>query len=119
MASPRLVPPLASGLGRIGARFGGSAGKLARSNAMRNPGRTASTAAALMIGLALVTFIAVLANGMKQSNRRAIERQVKSTYLLTSANGFDSISPKAGDAIAKAPNEVPSARLNSSGPQSE
>ena len=56
-----------------------------------------------MIGLALVTFIAVLANGMKQSNRRAIERQVKSSYMLVSANGFDSISPSAGDAIAKAP----------------
>jgi putative ABC transport system permease protein len=56
-----------------------------------------------MIGLALVTFIAVLANGMKESNRRAIERQVKSSYMLVSANGFDAISPTAGDAIAKAP----------------
>jgi putative ABC transport system permease protein len=56
-----------------------------------------------MIGLALVTFIAVLANGMKQSNRRAIERQVKSTYMLVSANGFDSISPSAGNAIVKEP----------------
>jgi putative ABC transport system permease protein len=40
---------------------------------------------------------------MKQSNRRAIERQVKSTYMLVSASGFDSISPSAGNAIAKAP----------------
>ena len=77
--------------------------RLSGENTRRNPGRTAATAAALMIGLALVTFIAVLANGMKESNRRAIERQVKSTYMLVSANGFDSISTSAGDAISKAP----------------
>ena len=86
-----------------GVRFDPATDRLSGENTRRNPGRTAATAAALMIGLALVTFIAVLANGMKQSNRRAIERQVKSTYMLTSGNGFDSISPSAGDAIAKAP----------------
>ena len=84
-------------------RFDPATDRLSGENTRRNPGRTAATAAALMIGLALVTFIAVLANGMKQSNRRAIERQVKSTYLLVSANGFDSISPSAGNAIVKEP----------------
>ncbi|HEY7148142.1 MAG TPA: FtsX-like permease family protein [Gaiellaceae bacterium] len=86
-----------------GVRFDPATDRLSGENTRRNPGRTAATAAALMIGLALVTFIAVLANGMKQSNRRAIERQVKSTYMLVSASGFDSISPSAGNAIAKAP----------------
>ena len=86
-----------------GVRFDPATDRLSGENTRRNPGRTAATAAALMIGLALVTFIAVLANGMKQSNRRAIERQVKSSYMLVSANGFDSISPSAGDAISKAP----------------
>ena len=42
-------------------RIGGAAGKLAEGNAQRNPGRTAATAAALMIGIALVTFVSVLA----------------------------------------------------------
>ena len=84
-------------------RFDPATDRLSGENTRRNPGRTAATAAALMIGLALVTFIAVLANGMKQSNRRAIERQVKSSYMLVSANGFDAISPSAGDAISKAP----------------
>ena len=84
-------------------RFDPATDRLSGENTRRNPGRTAATAAALMIGLALVTFIAVLANGMKQSNRRAIERQVKSTYMVVSANGFDSISPAAGNAIGKAP----------------
>ena len=52
-----------------------------------SPGPTAATAAALMIGLALVTFILVLANGIKGSNRDAIERQVTAQYLLTSTDG--------------------------------
>ena len=50
LIAPKFVPPLAGALGWPGARVGGVAGSLARENAMRNPARTASTAAALMIG---------------------------------------------------------------------
>ena len=77
--------------------------KLAGENSRRAPGRTAATAAALMIGLALVTFISVLANGMKGSNRDAIERQVEAQYLLTSTDGFTPFTPAAGTAIARSP----------------
>ena len=52
-------------LGAPAARFGGAAGSLARSNSIRNPSRTASTASALMIGLALVTLVGVLAAGLR------------------------------------------------------
>ncbi len=75
--------------------------KLAGENSRRAPGRTAATAAALMIGLALVTFISVLANGMKGSNRDAIEKQVKAQYLVTSTDGFTPFPPAIGDAVAK------------------
>ena len=71
MVAPSLARPLASVLGRPATRIGGVAGDLARSNSMRNPGRTASTAAALMIGLALVTIVAVLAQGMRAVSSRA------------------------------------------------
>ncbi|HEU5212163.1 MAG TPA: FtsX-like permease family protein [Gaiellaceae bacterium] len=77
--------------------------RVARENARRNPGRTAATAAALMIGLALVTFVGTLANGMKESNRGAIEDQVKAEYIQTSTDGFTPFVAAAGDAIAKAP----------------
>ena len=76
--------------------------RVARENSRRNPGRTAATAAALMIGLALVTFVGTLANGMKQSNRGAIEDQVKAEYVQTSTDGFTPFVAAAGDAIAKA-----------------
>ncbi|MGH9457962.1 MAG: ABC transporter permease, partial [Thermoanaerobaculia bacterium] len=55
MISSRLVRPLAYVVGWPARAMGGSAGKLASGNSARNPGRTAATAAALMIGIALVT----------------------------------------------------------------
>jgi putative ABC transport system permease protein len=100
MVSSHLVKPLASVLGWPAQRVGGAAGGLAKRNSMRNPGRTASTAAALMIGVALVTFIAVLANGMKASNRGAIEDQVKADYVVTAQDGFSPFVPGAADALA-------------------
>ena len=74
MLAPRLVKPLASVVGFPAARFGGSPGRLARENAVRNPGRTASTAAALMIGLALVTVVATLGAGLRGSTETAVKQ---------------------------------------------
>jgi putative ABC transport system permease protein len=54
-----------------------------------------------MIGVALVTFVAVLATGMKESNRGAIEDQIKSDYLVTSQDGFTPFVAGAGDALAE------------------
>ena len=74
IVAPSIVRPLASSSRWPATRIGGVAGSLARSNSMRNPGRTASTAAALMIGLALVTIVAVLAQGLAQPRSRARSR---------------------------------------------
>jgi putative ABC transport system permease protein len=99
MISSRLVTPLAVVVGWPARAFGGSAGKLASGNSARNPGRTAATSAALMIGIALVTFVAVLANGMKASNRGAIEEQVSADYVITAQDGFTPFVAAAGDAV--------------------
>src|SRR3712207_1269277 len=56
-----------------------------------------------MIGVALVTFVAVLANGMKASNRGAIEEQIVADYVLTSQDGFTPFVADAGEAAAGAP----------------
>ena len=103
MISSRLVRPLAAIVGLPAKAIGGAAGKLARGNSVRNPGRTASTAAALMIGIALVTFVAVLANGMKASNREAIEDQVAADYIVTAQDGFTPFVAAAGEAVAGSP----------------
>ena len=103
MISSKLVRPLAAVIGVPGEKLAGITGFLARRNTLRNPGRTAATAAALMIGLALVTFVAVLANGMKQSNRGAIEDQIAADYVVTSQDGFTPFVSGAGDAAERAP----------------
>jgi putative ABC transport system permease protein len=103
MISSKLVRPLAAIVGVPGEKLAGISGFLARRNTLRNPGRTAATAAALMIGLALVTFVAVLSNGFKESNRGAIEEQIKADFVVTSQDGFTPFVATAGDAAAKAP----------------
>jgi putative ABC transport system permease protein len=100
LVSSRLVRPLAALVGWPATRIGGVAGRLAKGNSLRNTGRTASTAAALMIGIALVTFVAVLAKGMKDSNRGAIEDQIRADYVVTSQDGFTPFVAGAGDALA-------------------
>jgi putative ABC transport system permease protein len=101
LVAPRLVVPLASALGWPAKQIGGSAGALARENSMRNPGRTASTAAALMIGLALVTFVAVLGAGLRSSFTDAVDELFVADYALTGQGAFEPVTPAAGEAISR------------------
>jgi putative ABC transport system permease protein len=103
MLSSHLVRPIAAVVGVPARSAGGAAGKLASGNTLRNPARTAATAAALMIGIALVSFIATLTNGMKASNREAIEEQVAADYVVTSLDGYTPFVAAAGDALAASP----------------
>jgi putative ABC transport system permease protein len=100
MLSSRLVRPLVRVVGIPARRMGGAAGTIAERNAQRNPGRTAATAAALMIGIALVTFISVLANGLRVSNSDAIERQIQADLIVTSQDGYSEFPAAVGDAVA-------------------
>jgi putative ABC transport system permease protein len=112
MLSSKLVRPIAAVVGTPARSAGGAAGRLASGNSVRNPARTASTAAALMIGIALVSFIATLTNGMKASNREAIEEQIAADYVVTSSDGYTPFVAAAGDALAEssAPEVVTSVR---------
>jgi putative ABC transport system permease protein len=103
MLSSKLVTPIAAVVGIPARQAGGAAGRLASGNSVRNPGRTAATAAALMIGIALVAFIATLTNGMKASNREAIEKQIAADYVVTSQDGYTPFVAAAGDALGASP----------------
>ena len=103
MLSRRIVRPLASFLGRPAARLAGAAGSLARFNSMRNPGRTATTAAALMIGLALVTFVAVLGEGLRSSFGQSLDDQLDAQYVVTAQDDFSPFQPEAGAALRETP----------------
>ena len=104
LLSERLVRPLAAWLGWPATKIGGVSGVLARDNAQRNPQRTASTAAALMIGLALVTLVSVLAAGIVSTFRDAVDELWKQAdYAVTAQNNFSPLPVSVGQAAAKAP----------------
>jgi putative ABC transport system permease protein len=103
MLAKTLVPPLARVLGWPAVRIGGAAGALARGNAMRNPQRTASTASALMIGLALVTLVSVLASGLKATFENAVNSVFTGQYAVTATDNFSPISIASANALTKVP----------------
>jgi putative ABC transport system permease protein len=77
----RVVPALARAIGVL-VSWRGITGRLARENAIRQPGRTMVTAAALTVGLALVTFVAVLAAGTKASIDQAVSRSFAGDLIV-------------------------------------
>lgn len=94
IASPAFARPVVQTLGRPVARLFGVPGRLARENAARTPRRTSSTAAALMIGLALVSMAAVIGDSIRATFLDTIDNSVKAQYFLSPVNrNFD---PSAG-----------------------
>ena len=80
------------------ARFRGAPGRLAGENARRNPRRTALTSAALMIGLALVTAVAVITDSVEASINQALDGTVKA-QLVVIAEGSGSFSPEVASTL--------------------
>ncbi len=101
--SPMLVRPLADLVGRPLELIRRLTGRLARENTKRNPGRTAVTAAALMIALALVTFITVFAAGLKSSVAQVIEENFSGGLVIENSDGFSPIPAGAARAAEKVP----------------
>ena len=95
----RIVRAVVGALGRPVQATGGPAAMLARRNAMRAPGRTAITASALTIGVALVAALTIIAAGLKDSTRGSLEKRVSATHVLAGDDGW---SPVDGDAARKA-----------------
>ena len=102
---PRIVPALARVVGLV-VVWRGIVGRLARENAMRQPGRTMVTAAALMIGLALVTFVAVLADGTKATIDQAVNRSFAGDLIIensSSGNREEGIPALVAPAVRRVP----------------
>ncbi len=100
--SPLFARALALGIGVPLRRLRGITGGLARENAARNPRRTATTAAAVMIAVALVGFITIFASSANASIGHAIDQQFKTDYIITTGTGFganNGVSPQLGNSI--------------------
>ncbi len=91
--SPYLVRPIASVVGRPFERARGITGRIARENTVRQPGRTAVTAAALMVGVALVTFVSIFAAGVKETIAKAVDNNLKAAFVVQNTDGFSPFSP--------------------------
>ena len=106
LLSARFVPTLARWLGWPATKIAGAIGELARDNTIRNPQRTASTAAALMIGLALVTFVTVLSAGIIANFKNAVNDVFTGDYAITAQNNFSPIPIAAGEAATRTPGAI-------------
>jgi len=100
LLSPRFVAPIA---GFIGAPMRGITGRLARENAVRQPGRTAATAAALMIGVALVAFASIFAASARKTIHDAVSNGSHAQFIVQNTDGFSAFSPQAAQRVAKIP----------------
>ena len=80
-------------------RRSGATGRIAIDNARRNPRRTASTASALMIGLALVSAIGVLGSSATASTEAVIDKVIKADFIASNSS-FQPLSPDVATALA-------------------
>lgn len=94
--SPVLGHPLLVACRALFGRVFGTTGRLAGENALRNPRRTGATAAALMIGLALVSAVGTLAASMSATSDELVDEQFASDFLVQSAS-FQSFPTGIGD----------------------
>jgi len=97
-----VVRPLAGAIGWPLQRAFHEPGRLARENAMRNPARTATTSAALMVGLGLVVFVAVFAAGLKSSISGSLDDLIRADAIVT-AKGFQPLPQGAQAALMDVP----------------
>ena len=81
--TPLVAAPVSHVLGAPLVRAFGEPAFIGRENAMRSPRRTASTAAALMIGIGLVGVVAILAASVKASAGRTVDDSLRADFVLT------------------------------------
>ena len=99
VCAPAFVAPAAKVLGWIPSKAFPVTGKLATRNIGRAKRRTANTAAALFIGVAIVSCLGVVASSMKTSVSDLVDNNVNADYVVMAASMTQPISTKAVDAV--------------------
>jgi putative ABC transport system permease protein len=103
MLAPLVARPMVSAIGRPLARALGVAGRLGRENSMRSPRRTAQTAAALTVGIALVSTMAVFGASLSRSATASIDQAISADYIITPSGtgGVGGFSATVAPAVAR------------------
>jgi putative ABC transport system permease protein len=101
---PAVAAPLTAALSAPLVRLRGCTGALARQNAVRNPRRTSATAAALMVGVSVVTLFTVFAASLKSSITSGVNTSVRADLVVaTGSFGGGGLSPQLARDIAALP----------------
>lgn len=100
--STTVAHPVSRAIGAPIQKGFGIAGRLARDNASRSPRRTARTASALMIGVALISAAAVFASSLRSTFVSVLEDAVTADYIVTDES-FTGLPPGVGTAMADVP----------------
>ncbi|MEU0007945.1 FtsX-like permease family protein [Streptomyces sp. NPDC006314] len=110
--APLLSRPLITLAGKVTTRWFGISGKLAKENALRNPRRTAATASALMIGLALITGLTVGAHSAQRAMAEEATGGLTADYKVnySSSRGLDA---DAAGKVARVPGVAAAAPVTS------
>lgn len=103
VVSPAIARPLVRTLGFAFPRLFGTVGRLAVENAERQPRRTAATASALMIGLALVSALTIFAMSAKASINAVIDRVIGAEFIVSNTSPRTPIAPSTADRLAAVP----------------
>ncbi|HEX5533530.1 MAG TPA: FtsX-like permease family protein, partial [Actinomycetales bacterium] len=112
MLAPVLTPRLARFVGRP-LEAGGVTGQLARESAARAPRRTAATAMALAIGLALITFISVVGTSVKTAIAGNYREVVSADFVVESARSemLGGLSEQVHHHVAELPEVAVASRM--------
>jgi putative ABC transport system permease protein len=86
MLAPALAQPLSGAIGRPLAATLGVAGRLGRENSMRSPRRTAQTASALMVGIALVSAMSVFGASLSKSATSSVDQAISADLIVSATN---------------------------------
>ncbi len=104
MLAPAVARPLSSIIGRPLARALGAPGRLGRENSMRSPRRTAQTASALMIGIALVSAMAVFGASVSRSATASVDDAISANLIVSgTSTGSGSFSRSLAQAVTRVP----------------
>ncbi len=102
LLSPLIARPVAKVIGWPFARLYNVPGKLAQENAIRAPRRTSATAAALMIGVTLVTLASVMASSIRGTIDEIIGSGIEADVIIRASNDFDPTASFTPELAARA-----------------
>jgi putative ABC transport system permease protein len=106
LLGPVVARPFARLMGRPLRRILGEPGTIGRENAMRNPRRTAATAAALMVGIGLIGVVTILAASMRASAAKTVEQTLRADFVVApdgTAGANGGVSPLVADRLRDTP----------------